>query len=324
MSPEPLINAPPFDSQLAQYKSDDPSEATDRIHDLDTTVERSPLESAPLSNLPFELRDQIYGYIFHDHTNAKECKGFHLGLGNLGCRCGKGLSLANYLFYNETRARYYRCARFVFTRPEACKKFLSIGRITKFMGNLSIAYKDEYEESWLLRLIFNDLINSSSLQTLHIRVKDSDATPRRRRPPTYMPSEDKAWKAMKYDMTMRPERHPLAKLNCLRSLVIQGQPGAEVEEAIHKLSLKVETIAKYERKALQTKAKYNSTFYEWFYEVKIIDPEHEDAIFEEFRRTKSTHPIEILSIETYIVNSTPSKASTHTELAKIGEGESLI
>lgn len=275
MPSEPLINAPPYHWNGIDAKADNHSEdvrgSDDRIHDFDINVERSLIESSPLSNLPFELREQIYCYIFHDHSNAKDCNDFHLGLGNLGCRCGKGLSLVNYLFYEETRARYYQCARFVFTRPEGCKKFLSIGRITKFVGNLSIAYKDEYEELRLLRPIFNDLIKSSSLQTLHLRVKDSDDTARRRMPPTYMPSEDRAWKALKYDISMRPERHPLAKLNYLRSLVIQGQPGAEVEEAIHKLSLKIETMAKNERKALQTKTKWNSTFFEWFFEVKIIE-----------------------------------------------------
>lgn len=265
ISSEPLIEAPPVDSNGVQYTADRHSEDVraidNRFHDLDITVKRS-LESSSLSNLPFELREQIYSYIFHDHTNAKECKDFHLGLGNLGCRCGKGLSLANSLFYSETRARYYQCARFVFTRPEACRKFLSIGLITKSVGNLSIAYKDEYSESSLLRPIFDDLINSSSLQTLHLRVKDSEDMTRRRMPPAYMPSEDWAWRARKYDISMRPERHPLAKLNHLRSLVIQGEPGAEIEEAVHKLSLKIEAMARNEMKTLSTKTKWNPVFYE--------------------------------------------------------------
>jgi len=243
----------------------------DKVHDLSTTIERCPPESSPLSQLPVELREQIYSYIFHDHINNQYCKDFHLGLGNLGCRCGKGLSRSNYLLYNETRQRYYRCARFVFTTPEACKRFLGIGRITKFMGNLSIAYREEYAQSSLLRPIFNDLVFSSCLQSLHIRIKMDEQSLGRRPPPIYLSKLDCTLKAELYDLSLRPVRHPLADLKCVRHLVVQGQPGIEIEEAIFQLICKIENLARKEGKTLRTKAQWRPAFGEWFYEVKIIE-----------------------------------------------------
>ncbi|KAE8440572.1 hypothetical protein EG329_007230 [Mollisiaceae sp. DMI_Dod_QoI] len=273
------IHKPPLTVALqAQFTADGHLEVDDdvqvfdkKVHDFDTTIKRSPPESSPLSNLPSELREQIYGLVFHDYTSSQYCKDPHIGLGNRGCRCGKGLSLANYLFYNETRALYYQCARFVFTRPEACDRFVSLGWITKYIGNLSIAYNEEYLQQSLLRPIFNDLIYSSSLQTLHLRITNNENLLYRRAPPTYMPTVDKTWKAMKYDISMRPVRHPLATLRCLRSLTVQGNPGIEIEEAIHKLSLRIENLAKEERNAVQTKGLWRSEFYEWFYEIKIVE-----------------------------------------------------
>lgn len=245
------------------------SAADSKVHDLDPTIERSAPEASPLSNLPFELRQEIYLYIFHDHTNNQYCEDFHLKLGNLGCRCGRGLSRVNYFFYNETRARYYQCARFVFTKPEACKNFLDIGSITKSLGNLSITYKDEYSQASLLRGIFNDIAYSPCLHSLHLRIIANDA----RFPflPVYMPRADKRGNAEMYDLSLRSVKHPLGDLRCARHLIVQGQPGAEIEEALFQLTIKIRELAEREGKRLQIKSQWRPAFGEWFYEIQIIE-----------------------------------------------------
>ncbi|KUJ23529.1 uncharacterized protein LY89DRAFT_680269 [Mollisia scopiformis] len=142
------------------------------------------------------------------------------------------------------------------------------------MGNLSIAYKDEYAESSLLRPIFKELVFSSSLESLHLRIKEDPLLRRRPLPPIYMPTVDKALQAQKYDLLLRPSRHPLSDLKCLRALVVQGQPQHEIEEALLKLNFKIEDLAKKEGKSLLTKCQWRPAFGEWFYEIKIIDPIH--------------------------------------------------
>lgn len=241
-----------------------------KVHDLDPTIERSDPEISPLSNLPYETRQEIYLYIFHNNIDNKYCEEIHPGLGNLGCRCGKGLSRTNYFFYNETRARYYQCARFVFTNPTACKRFLGISRITKSMGNLSITYKDEYSQASLLRGIFNDLVYSRCLQTLHMRVR-ANQTWRTPSSPVYMASFNKSWDAEVYDLSLRPVKHPLGDLKYLRHLVVQGQPGTEIEEALFQLTCKVQHLGEREGKNLHSKGEWHRAFGEWFYEIQIID-----------------------------------------------------
>jgi hypothetical protein len=246
-----------------------------KVHDLDMNIERSPSKLSPLSNLPLELQELIYGYIFHDYTSDHNCKHFYTRVNNLGCRCGRGLSCVNYFFYNETRARYYQGARFVFQNPDMCQRFLGIGRITKNLGHLSIAYTDNYAESSLLRPIFNDLLFFSCLKSLHLQVNRDGYSGSTFFPllPIYgaMIDPHPSLKAELYDLSMRPITHPIGGLKFVRKLVVHGQPNHEIEEAVLQLIFNIEKLAKKEGKIVQTECRGQTLFGEWLYEMKIVD-----------------------------------------------------
>jgi len=234
-------------------------------------------EANPLLSLPTELRQEIYGWIFHDqHGSNVPCNIFNLQRGNIGCRCGDGLSRTNRQLYNETRPHFYNCARFVFMTPIACKKFLeSIGSRADWMGSLKVSYTDNYFEPFLFRNIFRSFGPDSNLRYLSLQVAPRKRSLLEDHPlPMYLPSSQIAFPAEFYDLSLRPGKHPLVELNSIRSLTVVGHPEiGEMEEAILHLSLKMEKKAREEGKYAKKVEELHVGFREWFYSIEIIDEE---------------------------------------------------
>jgi hypothetical protein len=252
---------------------------SDHSYPHDLTVEFSALSiyrATPpcLLTLPLELRQTIYKYVFHTDPNDRDCyHAFSMQLGDLGCRCGKGLSISNSQLYNETRARFYSCARFVFKTPNSCSNFLSrIGEHSVNVGTLAITYRDVYAQSYLLRDIFSKVKNTTNLRNLELYIDHHSMPDSLGNSPIYLPSSQKAAPAAFYDTSWRPTNHPLAELRCLRSLTVVGSPASgEVEEAIFKVRLNMETFGKKERKAVRQSEEWRAGFSEWAYTIEITD-----------------------------------------------------
>ncbi|KAH7336105.1 hypothetical protein BKA65DRAFT_505670 [Rhexocercosporidium sp. MPI-PUGE-AT-0058] len=201
-------------------------------------------QSDPLSlqTLPSELRQQIYSNIFTYHSARQLSRFPYEDYKNTGCRCGEGLSLTNRIFYEETRLLFYKHARFAFKTPMACNRFLDgIRPHIKHIGTLSITF--EYSEIHLLRTIFNKFPLESRLHTLHLEYTSQFVRPGPG--PIYLPSVQKGDPNITYDIRFRPEIHPLSRLQYIRKVTVEGDvESEEVQEAIVKLSLKIEDAAR--------------------------------------------------------------------------------
>ncbi|KAG4436706.1 hypothetical protein IFR05_007820 [Cadophora sp. M221] len=213
---------------------------------LDRDVQANSLLQQPkplsLQALPSELRQQIYSNIFTNHSSRQLSRFPYEDYKHTGCRYGEGLSLTNRLFYEETRRLFYNHARFAFKTPLSCSRFLDgIGPHIKYIGALSITF--EYCEMHLLRTIFNKFPPESSLHTLHLEYTSQLVRPGPG--PIYLPSVQKGDANIAYDIRFRPEIHPLSRLKYVRKVTIEGDiESEEVQEAIVKLSLKIEDTAR--------------------------------------------------------------------------------
>ncbi|KAL2069155.1 hypothetical protein VTL71DRAFT_15493 [Oculimacula yallundae] len=207
-------------------------------------------EHASLQTLPTELRQQIYGLIFIDHSRGCTCylpEFRHCRI----YRRARGLSQTSRFFYSETRHLYYKCARFAFNSPLACNNFLNIiGSHVEYIGHLKVLFK--WQEIPLLRTLFNKYQLVSGLHTLLLECTSKPVETELKR--IYMPSVQAANPNIMYDIRLRPERHPLSSLNSLQSLTVEGHvESEEIMEAIVKLSLKIEASArKEEREVIKT------------------------------------------------------------------------
>ncbi len=195
-----------------------------------------------LLRIPLELRQQVYDYVFHDQPiNRGPCDVVHDRLGNTGCHCGEGLSCTSAQLYEETRPRFFKSARFVFKSAEACLFYVCrVGAIAAKIGSLEIACPDAYFHR-SFRTLFPTFISGSSLRSLHLKFEAMQDVASPDSLPIYLPSSRRAFPGAYYDLSLRPILHPLAEINSLRSLIIEGHPmSSEIEEAIVKLSLKIE------------------------------------------------------------------------------------
>ena len=202
------------------------------------------VEPLSFQTLPYELRQHIYSYIFTRRSDVLVSRFPYSDYKGPGCRCGEGLSLTNQLFYSETRHLFYQHARFSFKTPMSCNRFLDgISHHIKHIGALSITF--EYFEIYLLRSIFNKFAPDSRLHTLHL-----DYTSQLVRPgpgPIYLPSVQERDANIAYDISFRPEIHPLSKLKYVRRLTVVGDiESEEMQEVVVKLSLKIDNAARRE------------------------------------------------------------------------------
>ncbi|KAH9207874.1 hypothetical protein DL95DRAFT_45702 [Leptodontidium sp. 2 PMI_412] len=213
---------------------------------LGRDVQADPLlqQTKPLSlqTLPSELRQQIYSNIFTKHSSRHLSRFPYEDYKHTGCRCGEGLSLTNRLFYEETRLLFYNHARFAFNTPLSCSRFLDgIGPHIEHIGALSITF--EYCEIHFLRTIFNKFPPESILHTLYLQYTSQHVRPGLG--PIYLPSVQKRDANIAYDIRFRPEIHPLSKLKHVRKVTVEGDiESEEIQEAIVKLSLKIEDAAR--------------------------------------------------------------------------------
>lgn len=101
----------------------------------------------------------------------------------------------------------------------------------------------EYCEIHLLRTTFNKFPPESSLHTLHLEYISQLVRPGPG--PIYLPSVQEKDGNIVYDIRFRPEIHPLSRLNSVRKVTVEGDiESEEVQEAIVKLSLKIEDTAR--------------------------------------------------------------------------------
>lgn len=207
-----------------------------------TNLISSQVEPLSFQTLPFELRQHIYSYIFTCHSDIPLNRFPYSDYKGPGCRCGEGLSLTNQLFYFETRHLFYHHARFSFKTPMSCNRFLDgISHHIKYIGALSITF--EYFDVYLLRSMFSKFPPESRLHTLHL-----DYTSQLVRPgpgPIYLPSVQERDVNIAYDIRFRPEKHPLSRLKHMRKVTVVGDiESEEIQEAVVKLSLKIEDAAR--------------------------------------------------------------------------------
>jgi hypothetical protein len=97
-------------------------------------------------------------------------------------------------------------------------------------------------ESRLVRDVFNCLSNSN-LRNLEIEVSsyDGENRPDHADRPIYLRSLNaKESSARRYDILWRPLRHSLKSIESITSLTVVGFPSVEMEEAIFKLSIRME------------------------------------------------------------------------------------
>lgn len=229
---------------------------------------------SPLLNLPIELREEIYKQIFHEcHVDDLPCNTYLEGRGDTGCWCGNGLSLTNHQFYNETRRMFYNCVRLIFLDPVSCERFFrKLGRKAEWVTSLKVTYEDIFSQACLFRDIFRYIGPNSNLRNLVLHVSSWDTEPDS--PPLYFPSLQKSLWAARYDLSLRPARHPLTKLKSIMFLSVIGHPTVEMEEAIFKLSLEMEERARLEGKQLdkvvgKVVGLSPGKTEEWFYVTKI-------------------------------------------------------
>lgn len=254
-----------------------------------TAVANPATESAALSRLltiPLEIRRLIYDYVFQapieeerpiSHYTRGTGEWFNLDA-YTHCR-GGGLSLACSQLYGETRIQYYHCAQYHFIDPDDCKLFLDrLGPISHHLGCLYIALEDTWYNMTRLQDVLNILLPTSELHTLRLEIYQpvsdlGDPQNYIRDIPLYYPSKKDSNPAESYDMYLRPATHPLAKFRSIRTLQVQGNSNmADFEEAIFKLSLNMEEVARKEGKfANRREWHLNHKWDLFFYETKIED-----------------------------------------------------
>jgi len=253
---------------------------------LDHASARSPRMKATTLNpptpfllgLPLELRLQICKHFFHSSTYKCQDDGF------LGCRCGESLCSTNRQLFIETRHLYLNHRRFVYTTSTSCLKFLNyIGGDYVHLREIAISFKNLYSETLVLKEIFHKFRASNTLRGLQLEIQDDDDVSSFLNPPIYYPIALPESAAAAYDLSFRPSNQPLGDLKSLRALTVLGHPGTgEVEEALFRLSRRIDKIAQREGKALETQhTKAPCTA--WFYRVSIEDdpcprPECRDVV----------------------------------------------
>jgi hypothetical protein len=187
----------------------------------------------PISSLPPELRESIYSNLLREEHD-EPCSKVLLGLENVGCLCGPGLSLTNRFFYNELRGRMYKCMTFIFNKPVFADRFFRrLGNRSNFVTSLKLTYKNTLVNSFLLRDVFAWL-SKSNLRHLELRVLPDNGLPDPASLPIYMISAPGAveFEIGRYDHLLRPLRTSLQYIQSLQSLTVIGHPNRDGEEAI--------------------------------------------------------------------------------------------
>jgi len=222
----------------------------DAVGDPQTSVQpQSPSRSCYLPNIPFEIRVEIYKYVFHVKKRTSHVKtGLSTRTENKGCCCGEGLSRANRQIYNETRHFYYNCAAFEFNSPTACNVFLQrIGNNVQHLSCLAIADKDLFSYAMLLHEIFSKFEPTSKLHDLCLRALPDGTDPSGYADyaPLFFTRQRQLHHAAAYDVSLRPSRHSIGELKGITHLTLQGQRTVlQMEEHLLKLILTME--ARYE------------------------------------------------------------------------------
>lgn len=124
---------------------------------------------SPISQLPPELRENIYSNLLHEE-HYEPCSKVLLGLDNAGCLCGKGLSLTTRFFCNKLRRRTYKCMTFIFNKLVFADLFFGrLGNRRNWVTSLKITYPNTLVDSFLLRDVFVWLLGSD-LRNLELAV----------------------------------------------------------------------------------------------------------------------------------------------------------
>jgi len=222
-----------------------------------------------LLTLPLELRQHIYDYVFHS-----------LGCNETGgCHCGDNLSVTNRQLYQETRPLVYKHAKPRFLDVESCIRFLrDIKDNVVYINSLSIIDRELSSQSYRLADVFRHP-GIERLREFKFVVMPWLINSRRiefHSPPVYSLFEERHSPAAVYDMALRVSKHPLAGMKHLRSLIVEGYPQSDVEEAIFKASRNIEELARREGKSVKRweRESVNTDRYApegWAYSIEIID-----------------------------------------------------
>jgi hypothetical protein len=98
---------------------------------------------SPISQLPPELRENIYSNLLHEE-HYEPCSKVLLGLDNAACLCGRRLSLTTRFFCNKLRRRTYKCMTFIFNKPIFADLILREIRKQEELGHFFENHISEY------------------------------------------------------------------------------------------------------------------------------------------------------------------------------------